>query len=428
MRKARCINLDWLEVHAREPLDVLLDAAFFRREGYSVNERPYGTRVYRQMFTLLAPNDEPLLEVRRAPASAGLMGIHDFNECHIRLCNRTCYFDNAAAFLRGFLDKYRYTDVRISRVDICLDFVMFDRGDDPQSFVRRYFKHKYAKINQGRISSHGADTWSGQEWNSLSWGSRTSAVTTKLYNKTMELYDQKLDRFAKPYIREAWFRCGFIDDISHVTINGEKVNVWRVEFSLRSAVKNWVPIELDGVARNYQSLQNTLDVYDSREKILVFFASLARHYFRFKIYEEGKRKDRCEDKVLFEFSEQEVVYKIGRPGTALGSGNSFIARYNRLLKKIREYQATHYGPELFKACEVLISSLTEETMRSELANPWDHDELEFLRKLLFVRTSNPDFSYDFAVQEVLKLLNITKRTFGVDNLKEAKNDEEKAVQ
>lgn len=428
MKNARCINLDWLEVHAREPIGALLDAEFYRREGYEVRDRGYGTRVYRQMFTILAPNDEPLLEVRREPASTGLHGIHDFNECHLRLCNRTCYFDNAASLLRGFLDKYGYTDVRISRVDICLDFVRFDRGDDPQAFVRRYFKHKYAKINQGRISGHGSDTWSGQEWNSLSWGSRTSCVTTKLYNKTMELYDPKLDRYGKPYIREAWFRCGLIDDISRVTLHGELVNVWRVEFSLRSAVKNWVPIELDGISRKYQSLRNTLDVYDSREKILVFFASLARHYFRFKVYEEGKRKDRCADKVLFDFSEQEVVYKIGRPETALGSGNTFIARYNRLLSKIREYQATHYGPELFKACEVLISSLTEETMRSDLANPWDNDELDFLKKLLFVRTSNRDLTYEVAVKEVQKLLNITKRTFDIDASTNEECDEEKAVQ
>ena len=38
-----------------------------------------------------------------------------------------------------------------------------------------------------------------------------------------------------------------------------------------------------------------------KKKILVMFASLARHYFRFKKYEENKRKDRCKDKILFDF-------------------------------------------------------------------------------------------------------------------------------
>lgn len=407
----RCVNIDWLEVHAREPLHEPRDVYYFGNKGYQVRRRDYGTRVYREMFTLLAPNDEPLLEIRRDPASQGLSGIHDENECHLRLCNRTCYFDNAAKFFATFLATHGYTDIRISRVDVCLDFVTFDKGDDPQSFVRRYFKHKYAKINQGRISSHGEDTWSGQEWNSLSWGSKSSAVTTKLYNKTLELYDVKLDRFAKPYIREAWFRCGLIDDIQRVTKNGESVNVWRVEFSLRSAVKNWVPINLDGNEKKFQSLRNTLDVYDGRDKLLVMFASLARHYFHFKKFEPSKRKDRCKDKILFEFAENEVVYKIGKPDTALGSGNSFVSKYHRLLQKIREYQSTHYGAELHKACEVLISAITEEDYRSDLACPWSREELEFLKKLLYVRTTQRDLTYEAAVLEVKRLLNINDQTF-----------------
>lgn len=412
MAMVRCVNLDWLEVHAREPLGQRLDAFYYQKEGYKVEVRPYGTRVYREMFTILAPNEEPLLEIRRAPASVGLKGIHDENECHIRLSNRTCYFDNAASLLRNFLEKHGYSDVRISRVDLCLDFVAFDRGDDPQAFVRRYFKHRYAKINQGRISSHGEDTWSGQEWNSLSWGSRTSSVTTKLYCKTMELYDPKLDWYKKPYIREAWFKCGMIDNISKVTLDNKKVSVWRLEFSLSSAVKNWVPIELDGVAKKWQSLPNNLDVYDGRDKILVMFASLARHYFRFKIYEEGKRKDRCQDKVLFVFSGQQNVYKVGKNDTALGSGNSFLSRYNRLIEKIREFQKTHYGPELHKACNVLIEAITTENMKAEIANPWDKEELEFLKQLIHVRTSQRNLSYEVATQKVLDMLKLTKRVVG----------------
>lgn len=406
----RCVNLDWLEVHAREPLSSPRDVWYYEAQGYKVAARAYGTRVYRQMFTLLSPHDEPLLEVRRDPASQGITGIHDANECHLRLCNRSCYFDDAAAFFASFLEKHGYTDVRISRVDICMDFVQFDLGDDPAAFVRRYFKHRYAKINQGRICSHGEDTWNGQEWNSLSWGSKTSAVTTKLYDKTLELYDVKLDRFKKPYIREAWFKAGLIDDIQRCTFKGELVHVWRVEFSLCSAVKGWMKIILDGDDKKPQSIKNTLDVYDCREKILVIFASLARHYFHFKKFVPNKRKDRCPDKVLFKFQEQEFVYKIGRSQTALGSGQNYRSEFNRLLSKLKEYQATHSLPEIHNACDVIIASITEENLRSDLTNPFDRDELEFLRKLLFVRTTNRDASYEVAVEEVKRLLNITKRT------------------
>lgn len=406
----RCVNLDWLEVHAREPLGRALNADYYRARGLIVHQREYGTRVYREMFTIEGTDGENLLEVRRNPASQGINGIHDPNECHLRLCNRTCYFDNAAAYFAAFLHDNGYTDIRISRVDICLDFVKFDKGDDPQAFVRRYFRHKYAKINQGRISGHGEDTWTGQEWNSLSWGSQHSAVTTKLYNKTMELHDPKTDTFKKPYIRQAWLICGFIDDMQRVTLNNQRVQVWRVEFSLRSAVKNWIPIEIDGIEKNYQSLKNTLDVYINRPQLLVMFASLANHYFHFKKYKQGQRKDRCKDKILFDFTAQQQTYQIGRPDYAAGSGQKYQQQYNALITKLRAYQTSHSLPEIYKACEILINSMTEDTVRNDLANPWSREELDFMRTLLAYRSRHKDTDVEVAMNEVKKLLNITNRT------------------
>lgn len=406
----RCVNLDWLEVHAREPINQPRDATYYMEKGFVVHVREYGTRVYRQMFVLEGNDGENLLEIRRDPASQGLNGIHDPNECHIRLCNRTCYFDNAAQAFSQFLSEHGYTDIRISRVDICLDFVKFDKGDDPQAFVRRYFRHKYAKINQGRINTHGEDTWTGQEWNSLSWGSKTSAVTTKMYNKTMELHDTKTDTFKKPYIRQAWQLCHLIDNWQRCTLNGEVVYVWRVEFSLRSSVKGWVPIEIDGNPKNYQSLRNTLDCYEGRDKLLVMFASLANHYFHFKKYKIGKRKDRCADKILFDFSGTQITYKLSTNDPIAGSGTKLQERWQQLINKIRAFQSTHPGPEIFKACEVLISTMTEDGERNDLANPWSREELETMRWLMNIRTKHRELDYEAAMKEVKKLLNITNRT------------------
>lgn len=406
----RCVNLDWLEVHAREPINQPRDATYYMEKGFIVHVREYGTRVYRQMFVLEGNDGENLLEIRRDPASQGLNGIHDPNECHIRLCNRTCYFDNAAEAFSQFLSEHGYTDIRISRVDICLDFVKFDKGDDPQAFVRRYFRHKYAKINQGRINTHGEDTWTGQEWNSLSWGSKTSAVTTKMYNKTMELHDTKTDTFKKPYIRQAWQLCHMIDNWQRCTLNGEVVYVWRVEFSLRSSVKGWVPIEIDGNPKNYQSLRNTLECYEGRDKLLVMFASLANHYFHFKKYKIGKRKDRCADKILFDFSGTQITYKLSTNDPIAGSGTKLQDRWQQLINKIRAFQSTHPGPEVFKACEVLISTMTEDGERNDLANPWSREELETMRWLMNIRTKHRELDYEAAMKEVKKLLNITNRT------------------
>lgn len=404
----RCVNLDWLEVHAMECSTEARDAKFYRSKGIEVREREYGTRVYREMFTIYGTDGLPLLEVRRMPTSCGVGGIHAFNECHLRLVNRSCYFDDAAASFAQFLDDYGYYNVRISRVDICLDFIKFDLGDDPAHFVSRYFKHRFAKINQGRITSHGEDRWDGQTWNSLSWGSPSSAVTTKLYNKTMELYDVKTDSFSKPYIRHAWFLCGFIDDWQRVTLKGERVDVWRLEFSIRSAVKGWVAINIDGHESKYQSIRNSLSVYDSRDKILVMFASLARHYFRFKIYEEGQRKDRCKDKVLFRWEQNEVCYKVGRDSyvPAQSSNDSYM----RLINKLRAYKQSKIQPEIQKACEVIISAMTEDDFRADMASPFNEDELRYLRALMSYAASSRKCTVNAAMHEVKELLKLTDRT------------------
>lgn len=406
----RCVNLDWLELHAYEPIMTSLNADYFRRQGFHVEEREYGTRVYKEMFTLLDEHGYGMIEIRRNPASQGPEGIHQFNECHIRLTNRTCYWDNAADMLNEFVVKHQYYNVRISRVDICYDFTTFDKGDDPAAFIRRYFKHKYAKINQGRIHSHGEDTWSGQEWNSLSWGSKTSPVSTKMYDKTMELYNAKLNTYNKPYIRHAWLLCGLIDDLDRCTLNGQQVKVWRVEFSLTSAVRNWCAIELDGITHNYQSLPNTLDVYSSRDKILVMFASLARHYFRFKYYEEGKRKDRCKDKILFVFDEVEHTYKIDRPNYTLGTGNKLFSKWNRLLTMLESFQPNLDTNDQRKAYNVVLNAIKDECMRANINNPYNRQELAIIKKLIETRINFPQFSYDVALNYVKELLHINKNT------------------
>lgn len=407
---ARCVNLDWLEVHAYEPIVTSLNAIYFRAQGWIVDEREYGTRVYREMFTLRGRDNMPLLEVRRNPASQGLNGVHQANECHIRLVNRACYFDDAASWLNTFLQQYGYYNVRISRVDVCLDFVSFDRGDDPAAFVRRYFKHKYAKINQGRISAHGDDTWTGQEWNSLSWGSKKSAVSTKMYNKTMELYDQRTHSYKKPHIRYAWLLCGLVDDYVNCTKDGKKVDVWRVEFSLKSSVRNWVRIDINGERNKPQSLRNDLTVWDSRDKLLVMFASLANHYFRFKYYDETKRKDRCPDKVLFQWKPEETVFSIGRDDYTLAEDPDEVNPFERLAALLHKYKLKHSSESVSQACDVIIQSLTVDAIRRDLVNSGTDSDLAALLSLLDGSTSVDNFQIRASVEEVAQLLNIHKRT------------------
>jgi hypothetical protein len=412
----RCVNLDWLEVHCFEPSNDPHDATYFRRAGLEVVERAYGTRVYKEMFTISDRRGNPFVEVRRNPYSQGFQGVHAAEECHLRLVNAACYYDDAAIRLQNFMDTYGYTFNRIARVDICLDFEKFDEGDDPAKFLSRYLRQVYSKINQGNITAHGTDRWDGQLWNSVSWGSPSSAIGTKFYNKTQELYDPTSGTFKKPHIRYAWLQCGLIDDFHKVLKKTEdgwyQPQIWRIEFSIRSSVKKWFTIELNGKERNYQSIRNTLDMYDCREKLVTLFAALQQHYFHFKHYEHGKRKDRCDDKVLFNWKGVQITYKVGRDdiSSILGDGAKKAKPYDTLLRKLREFRQGQVKHDVLNACDIIIKVLEGDILRSDVRNPFNWQELLVLQQTLSRKADGDTTDAAVLMNEIKQLLKLNDKT------------------
>lgn len=296
--KYRCINLDWLEIYAMEPAGQPRDAEYFKLHGFKVKVRAYGTPQYQEMFTLYADGQE-LFEIRRNPYSIKEQGgIFPRNACHIRLCNRTCYEIDPVNHLRAFLLTHDYTYKSISRIDIALDFNDFDNGMKPDNFIQKYMRGKIAKINQSNVSAHGTDEWSRRVFNSLKWGSPSSPVSTKLYNKTLELRQGE----DKPYIRQAWETAGL----------NTSQDVWRVEFSLSAQMQTLKSL------KSGEMFKKSIIHYDSRERLLKQFYILAAKYFDFRTLlcnrkSDGKlvyvRKYLCPKLELFRFDSTLVPYK-----------------------------------------------------------------------------------------------------------------------
>lgn len=412
MRSQRCINIDWLEVYALEDLQLFpCDADYFRNAGYQVYERGYGTRVYKEMFTILDWHDEPLIEVRRAPASqvARDGGMFPPNSCHLRLSNRTCYADDPIGILREFMVKHHYELVKIYRIDICLDFDKFDQGDDPAKFIDRYIRRKYAKINQCEIASRGTDRWDGRVWNSLSWGQPKSMVSTKIYCKTLELAQKK----DKPYIKMAWFYSGLIDDPINLTRREQdgtiiKPIIYRVEFSIKSSAKKWFVIDKATGKKGKIVMPNTLDMYDSKPKLLTIFASLAEHYFHFKKYQEGVRKDRCEDKILFKFSPLDTLYKVDR----LASHTAKTKPSQRLISLLENYATTHPNEDLRRAVSTIVNYIKNDILREMSELGTYQEELLAFRQLIAERCAGKkDQNIVKRYQEILELIRNTDKIF-----------------
>lgn len=379
----RCINLDWLEVYVAEPIAEPRDADFYRQQGFYVEVREYGTRVYEEMFTLFSNVEHfPFIEVRRRPKSGGVLPI---NAAHVRFNNRYCYYDNAGEIMLQFLQRYGLSFVSISRVDICLDFVKFDRGDDPEKFIKRYIGHKYAKINQAQARAFFNDEWERREFNSLSWGSKSSDVTTKLYNKTLELYDESVGAFRKPYILQSWFAAGIIDDPVKCLKCGDDgamyhPTVWRLEFSINSNVRGWLKIKKNGNAGDVLSIRNTLEQYANRTLLVPVFDLLQQHYFHFKKFRRGVSKYNCPDKVLFDFNAGEEFYRVIRPASP-AKPEALIAR---LLKYLQAYQLTAPAA-VHDACFSLLQELERANAARFVNNPHSNTEVRALRQAISLK-------------------------------------------
>lgn len=376
-KPTRCINVDWLEVYALEPISQPHNAEYFRACGFEVMEREYGTKIYEEMFKLMDNQGHPFIEVRRKPKNDGVLQI---NSTHIRFDNRYCYVDNACELMAEFLHRYSYTFVSIFRLDICLDFERFDSGDEPQKFVKRYIGHKYAKINQSEATARFNDEWERREFNSLSWGAKTSDISTKLYNKTLELYDESLQAFKKPYIIQSWFESGLIDDPIKVIKLGKdgktyRPTIWRLEFSIRSHVKGWLEYHPDGKEKKILSVRHGLEQYPNRAALLPVFNLLQQHYFHFKKHQPGKPKYECSDKILFDFNSEETFYRVLHPASPK-KPDALILRLRRYLSAYIEHK---WNPELVKAANSIIDELTKEDALRLCTTQFNNAELEALK-------------------------------------------------
>lgn len=411
----RCVNIDWLEVSCEESWQRYpCDADYFRRQGYMVHEREYGTRVWGQMFTIEDGEGHDWIEIRRCPPSgtSEFKGLTEYS-CRIRLVNAQCYVKNCTQRLLEFLVRHDYTFKRIARIDICYDFEMFDSGDQPARFARRYIERKFRKINQCKVRVIGDDNWTDFDWESLSWGSPTSMVSTKMYNKTREL--ETVSKH-KTYIPMSWYECGLIDDPINRTKRRDdgsvyKPDIWRIEFSMKSKADRWLVIESQAGKRvEKKAIPHTPDMFDSPDKLWQRFQDLAYHYFRFVHAEFNEEPDKdgnqvpklkhlCKPKQLFKWDADHEFMQLDMciPGAKPDYYDDVF------LRRLRAYREKCFDPTLVKACDCLIEAIEKNDTR-RYTSKQDWVEAEALRIALRERWGHQQGDLMAAVETIRQQL------------------------
>lgn len=368
--RPRIVGIDWLEMFVSERGDRNYSANGFRARGYDVVEREYGTKTMAEMFTLLDRRGYPFIEIRRAPrglSSSAKTMVYQEGDSYVRLSNMYCYDSNPIAVIEEFLRRERYTIKKIYRIDLFTDFEIFDSGDKPAKVVRRIVNHTYSKVNQAQRRVSGQDTWTECFDNWISWGKKGSMVSTKIYDKTKELKETGMH---KPYILELWRKNGYIDDITNVSREGHEVQMWRLEFSIKGNAKGWIYIDKDDTEDGgTHSLTHTLEIYSHHQGIVNALANLIPYYFHFKVYEEGKRKSLCQDKVLFLFDENEF-----EQGYRLTNVSDYgrvrhvdleddVIAVNHLVRAKMKLAGTEFDPELTDMITKLQRRLDQKSMK-----------------------------------------------------------------
>lgn len=374
--RERIVGIDWLELYVNEGYGIDYSADGFRSRGYLITEREYGTKTMAQMFTILDEHGHPFVEVRRSPRgldSGAKQLVYEEGDAYLKLSNLYCYDENPVALLLGFVNREHYHIKKIYRIDLFTDFEIFDSGDKPANVVRRIVNHTYSKINQGHRRTSGEDTWTECVDNWISWGRKGSMVSTKIYDKTKELRETGMH---KPYIVEKWRRAGYIDNVVSLTKDDKPVQMWRIEFSIKGNAKGWIYVDKNEAGDNEpHTLEHTLELYSTRQGVINAIANLVPYYFRFKIYEEGKRKSLCRDKVLFIFddSEYEPGYRLTNEGDcervrAVEFEDDVIA-VNHLVRAKLKLTGTEFDPTLTEVITKLMQKIDRKSANQFQKSP-----------------------------------------------------------
>lgn len=274
------INVDWLQIYLHDGNQGIdnLAMVYNGKSSYEFKKAEYTSRQFAQIYDIYNVDGDHYAVLQRVPFSS----IISADGAILKLANRELYKPTMIDTLLIFLNTHQFTFKTISRLDICFDSNNLKNGLKHQSLIKGLQNGKYLKNNQGQAKQNfevQSTTSRIMECNSISFGSLSSAVKTKMYNKTKEMADVKY----KPYIVESWKENG---------IDTEK-DVWRIEISIKADMTNIVKLDTG------ETFRLTTDHLKFITDIQNIFYTYAIKYFSFKINDGKKNKTRMPNLEIF---------------------------------------------------------------------------------------------------------------------------------
>lgn len=271
MNSELLISCDWLQIHC--------DSSDFRRDHphYNCQLMPVKSRTFSEVWNI-SKEGRTIATLSRKPFSPQIpKGCGSF-----KIENYILYNQNRCAIVDQIMSDLQLYTLGTTRIDICGDFRRI-AGRLPELLIRdileeRIYKVGHAKATtigdhkQQRFTTYGT-AGRTNTFSYLRYGSRSSRISTYLYNKTKELNEEH----DKPYIRDMWRENGWYGDM----------NVWRLEFSIKGRDMKFIEKETGEVLPNNPKLWIKQDI------IPTIYSALCAHYFDLR-HKTQIRKDREE--------------------------------------------------------------------------------------------------------------------------------------
>lgn len=290
---------DWLQFHCTH--GVWDKDALSRSTNYKVIDLQHGTRVFAHTYKIYekaaitrSHRDEPLATIAMSPYSS----VMESNMCIVKIENKVLYQELPYNRVVSMLNQLELTYGGITRIDLAVDFHVFENGWEPLQLLREYRKNHVIKCGSRRYSQWLTAPFSpshikGQVTHDIlseehithcvSWGAGGSDVRVKMYNKSKEIADEK----HKQYIA-SWHRRNGLDNSK---------DVWRVELSVQRRSRHLYDKELE------KSVPINLECALKPAFQVEVFTALAYRHFRFKVPKIGWSMRNTESLELFGLNE-----------------------------------------------------------------------------------------------------------------------------
>ncbi len=318
------INVDWLQVFCHDLNNGVLHSIYYDKSPYEFRMLPHGTRHFKELYDVIDEDGDKYAVIQRKPHST----IISADSAIIQLCNRELYKPHFASEFLLFIASHKFKYKSISRLDICLDSNILRNGLKHSNLIKGLMSGAYLKNNQSKVQwsfSAIANVGKPMECNSCSFGSKSSSVSTKMYNKTLEMKEQK----SKPYIIENW---------GYNNIDTAK-DVWRIEISIKSDASSTIRTETGEIFRL------SADSLAQQSMIEDIFFSYAKKYFSFKKNNNTKNKTRMPDLEIFPDNKIHTLHPV-RITSEKDSGRSdkiFLKKLHSLFSEFSRMDATTWN-------------------------------------------------------------------------------------